>query len=69
MTAHQSDQHTPAGLRRIEVALPPSLVVELDAAMTHRRINVSRSRVVAMAIRRFLDQDGMEMFPIYPHWP
>lgn len=47
----------------------PSLVVELDAAITHCSINVSRSRVVALAIRQFLDQGGMEMFPTYPDWP
>ncbi|MGH8926771.1 MAG: hypothetical protein ACRDWH_00345 [Acidimicrobiia bacterium] len=57
------------GLAPIEVALPSSLVVELDAAIAHRSINVSRSRVVALAIRQFLDQGGMDMFPTYPDWP
>lgn len=70
MTIRQADDRLPDGFRRIEVTLPPALVVELDAAaIGHRKIRVSRSRIVALAIRRFLDKDGMEMFPHLPDWP
>jgi hypothetical protein len=69
MTLRYADDRVPDGFRRIEVTLPPALVVELDRAIGNRHIRVSRSRIVALAIRHFLDDGGMEMFPTYPDWP
>lgn len=59
----------PEVIRRIEVSLPPRLLNELDAATSGRKVHVSRSRVIAVAIRRFLDEGGVEELPIYPDWP
>jgi hypothetical protein len=33
------------------------------------KVHVSRSRVIAVAIRRFLDEGGVESLPTYPDWP
>jgi hypothetical protein len=59
----------PRVIRRIEVSIPPHLLNELDAASHRRTVHVSRSRIIAIAIRRFLDQGGVEELPLYPDWP
>jgi hypothetical protein len=59
----------PEIIRRIEVSLPPHLLNELDSALSGRRVHVSRSRVIAVAIRRFLDDGGVKSLPLYPDWP
>lgn len=59
----------PEVIRRIEVSLPPHLLNELDAATSGRKVHVSRSRIIAVAIRRFLDEGGVEELPTYPDWP
>jgi hypothetical protein len=59
----------PEVIRRIEVTLPPRLLNELDAATRGRKVHISRSRVIAVAIRRFLDDGGVETLPTYPDWP
>jgi metal-responsive CopG/Arc/MetJ family transcriptional regulator len=59
----------PDVIRRIEVSLPPHLLNELDAATGGRKVHISRSRVIAIAIRRFLDEGGVEALPTYPDWP
>jgi metal-responsive CopG/Arc/MetJ family transcriptional regulator len=56
-------------IRRIEVSLPPHLLNELDAATSGRKVHIGRSRVIAVAIRRFLDEDGVADLPLYPDWP
>lgn len=67
MTVRQPQD--PEVIRRIEVSLPPRLLNELDAATRGRRVHISRSRVIAVAIRRFLDDSGVEALPTYPDWP
>ncbi|HJU81204.1 MAG TPA: hypothetical protein VJ796_05590 [Acidimicrobiia bacterium] len=67
MTIRQPDD--PQVIRRIEVSLPPRLLNELDAATRGRKVHISRSRVIAVAIRRFLDQGGADELPVYPDWP
>lgn len=56
-------------IRRIEVSLPPRLLNELDAATAGRAVHISRSRVIAVAIRRFLDEGGIAELPTNPDWP
>jgi metal-responsive CopG/Arc/MetJ family transcriptional regulator len=50
----------PKGLRRVLVLLPIQMVVDLDARIAQSRTSLSRSKVVALALKRFLDEGGVE---------
>ena len=50
----------PKGLRRVLVLLPIRMVVDLDARIAGSNQNLSRSKVVAFAVRRLLDEGGVE---------
>ena len=47
------------GLRRIDVTVPAALVAELDRDILELGYFVSRSSVVEVAIRQFLDRGGV----------
>lgn len=50
----------PKGLRRVLVLLPIRMVVDLDARIAESNSSLSRSKVVALAVRRYLDQARVE---------
>lgn len=45
------DQRIPDGLRRLQVLLPVEMVIELDVGIARSQTYLSRSKVVALAIR------------------
>ena len=47
------------GIRRIDVTLPAVLVAELDRDILELGYFVSRSSVIEVAIRQFLDRGGV----------
>jgi hypothetical protein len=47
------------GIRRIDVSLPAVLVAELDRNILEFGYYVSRSSVIEVAIRQFLDRGGV----------
>ena len=54
------EQRIPEGLRRLEILLPIDMVVELDVGIAKRGDWISRSKVIAMAVRAFIDKGGLE---------
>jgi len=50
----------PMGLRRVLVLLPIPMVIDLDARITASRTSLSRSKVIATAIRRYLDENHID---------
>lgn len=63
------DQRIPSGLRRLQVLLPVEMVVELDVGIARSQSYLSRSKVVALAIRKFIDEGGLEGLPPSLTWP
>ena len=60
MSLYPPEQRIPEGLRRLEILLPIEMVVELDVGIAKRGGWVSRSRVIAQAVRAFIDDGGLE---------
>lgn len=54
------------GIRRIEVSLPVSLVVQLDRHIAEFGYWVSRSSVIEKAVRQFLVESGIGVPPQTP---
>ena len=57
------------GCRRIQLHMPAKLVVELDLAIAAEHadnIYWSRADTIAVAVRRFLNQGGMQLMPATP---
>lgn len=51
---------SPKGPRRVLVLLPIRMVIDLDARITASRTSLSRSKVIATAIRRYLDENHID---------
>ncbi|NOY57227.1 MAG: hypothetical protein GXP34_14770 [Actinobacteria bacterium] len=51
-------RHIPQAHRRIEVLLPATLVAALDQDTTRLDRWISRSKVIGVAIRHYLDDGG-----------
>ena len=60
MSLYPPEQRIPEGLRRLEILLPIEMVVELDVGIARSGSWVSRSRVIAKAVRAFIDSGGLE---------
>jgi len=45
------------------------MVVELDAGIAKRGNWISRSKLIAMAVRAFIDKGGLETLESRKHWP
>lgn len=65
---YPADQRIPDGLRRLQVLLPVEMVVELDVGIARSQTYLSRSKVVALALRRFMDDGGLEALPANVTW-
>lgn len=65
---YPADQRIPDGRRRLQVLLPVEMVVELDVGMARSQTYLSRSKVVALALRRFIDDGGLEALPANVTW-
>jgi metal-responsive CopG/Arc/MetJ family transcriptional regulator len=66
MDSYAPSRRIADGRRRIQLHMPAKLVVELDQAIAAEYSNNtywSRADVVAVAVRRFLDQGGMQLMP------
>jgi hypothetical protein len=59
MSLYPPEQRIPEGLRRLEILLPIEMVVELDIGIAKSGSWVSRSRVIAQAVRAFIDNGGL----------
>jgi len=66
---YPADQRIPDGLRRLQILLPLEMVVELDVGIARSRTYLSRSKVVALAVRRFIDIGGLESLEPNQAWP
>ena len=62
------EQQIPDGLRRLQVLLPIDMVVELDVGIARSQTYLSRSKVVALAVRRFIDEGGLAALPANVTW-
>jgi len=60
MSLYPPEQRIPEGLRRLEILLPIEMVVELDVGIAKSGSWVSRSRVIAQAVRAFIDNGGLQ---------
>ena len=69
MSLYRSEQRIPDGLRRLEVLLPIEMVVELDVGIAQSQSYVSRSKVIAIAVRTFIDSHGLELLKPGMTWP
>lgn len=69
MSLYRPEQRIPDGLRRLEVLLPIEMVVELDVGIAQSRSYLSRSNVIAMAVRSFIDNHGLELLTSGMVWP
>ena len=58
-SASPSTSRLSNGIRRIDVTLPAVLVAELDHDILELGYYVSRSSVIEVAIRQFLDRGGV----------
>lgn len=59
MSLYPPEQRIPEGQRRLEILLPIEMVVELDVGIAKSGGWISRSRVIAQAVRAFIDQGGL----------
>lgn len=59
-TAHRPTSRLYRGIRRIDVTLPAVLVAELDHDILDLGYFVSRSSVIEVAIRQFLERGGVK---------
>ena len=58
------------GTRRTEVSMPTYLVEELDQELSVRGLARHRSMAIAIALRQFLDQDGLDSLVVNGvQWP
>ena len=58
------------GTRRTEVSMPAHLVEELDQELSDRGLARHRSMAIAIALRQFLDQDGLDSLVVNGvQWP
>ncbi|MFN2487743.1 MAG: hypothetical protein ABR609_14260 [Acidimicrobiia bacterium] len=62
------EQRIPEGLRRLQVLLPFEIVVELDVGIARSQTYLSRSKVVTLALRKFIDEGGLERLPASATW-
>ena len=69
MSLYPPEQRIPEGLRRLEILLPIEMVVELDLGIAKRGNWISRSKVIAMAVRAFIDNGGLETLASRMDWP
>jgi hypothetical protein len=69
MSLYRPEQRIPDGLRRLEVLLPIEMVVELDVGIAQSLSYLSRSKVIAMAVRSFIDNHGLELLTSGMAWP
>jgi len=60
MSLYPPEQRIPEGQRRLEILLPVEMVVELDIGIAKSGSWISRSRVIAQAVRAFIDKGGLE---------
>lgn len=69
VSLYPPDQRIPPGLRRLEVLLPVEMVVELDVGIAQSKSWLSRSKVIALAVRRFIDGGGLTTLESTMGWP
>lgn len=60
MSLYPPEQRIPEGQRRLEILLPIEMVVELDIGIAKSGSWMSRSRVIARAVRAFIDNGGLK---------
>jgi Arc/MetJ-type ribon-helix-helix transcriptional regulator len=66
---HHRDSRLYNGIRRIDVSLPVELVVALDRNIAEFGYFVSRSSVIEVAIRQFLERGGIAVPARHPSAP
>lgn len=59
MSLYPPNQRIPEGHRRLEVLLPVEMGIELDIGIARSGSWMSRSRIIARAVRAFIDNGGL----------
>ena len=66
---YPAEQRIPEGLRRVQVLLPVEMVVELDIGIARTQSYLSRSKVIALAVRKLIDGGDLEHLGPTQSWP
>lgn len=66
---YPADQRIPDGLRRLQILLPVEMVVELDVGIARSQSYLSRSKVTALAVRKFIEAGELERLEVSKAWP
>ena len=66
---YSPEQRIPEGLRRLQILLPIDMVVELDVGIARSQSYLSRSKVIALAVKSLIDQGGLDHLDPELAWP
>jgi len=66
---YPADQRIPDGLRRLQILLPVEMVIELDVGIARSQSYLSRSKVIALAVRKFIEAGELERLEVSKAWP